>query len=197
MIQNNVLNFMHQNASESVILLQQRTFSFVVMVELFVLSLLFPLFFTTRQALLDKVAKDTATILGAASVFPAASVPVPFSSHPSTPTPTAFVLDTLCIWKYAFESHEDEGGLQSQSLALSLFPHHNQPRSSSSSSASSSASAATAEGRALSGSASVSSSSDEESGPSGKSSPVFEKGGGGSSSSAAVRPAASVNALVV
>jgi len=113
-----------------------------------------------------------------------ASVPIPFS-YPSTPT--AFVLDTLCIWKYAFDSHEDEGGLHLQSLALSLFPHHNQPRSSSSSSSS----IATAEGRALSASAS---SSDEESGPSGQSSPVLEKGGG--SSSATVRPAVSVDAAV-
>ena len=174
---------MHQNASESVIFLQQRVFSFVVMVELFVLSLLFPLFFTTRQALLDKVAKETAAV---GAVSPAASVSVPFS-YPSTPT--AFVLDTLCIWKYAFDSHEDEGGLHSQSLALSLFPHHNQPRSSSSSSSS----IATAEGRALSASASASS-SDEESGPSGQSSPVLEKGGG--SSSATVRPAVSVDAAV-
>jgi len=95
---------MHQysgKSDEDLVNLEQRTFSFVVMVELFVLSLLFPFFFATRQTLLDKVKDDLCIhqdFAGQATLDP-------------------FVWSVMCVWRYTFSSVGESGNTQ-----LMLFP---------------------------------------------------------------------------
>ena len=94
---------MHQDSDKSeedLVNLEQRTFSFVVMVELFVISLLFPFFFATRQTLLDKVKNNMGShqdFAGQATLDP-------------------FVWSVMCVWRYTFSSVGESGN------TLTLFP---------------------------------------------------------------------------